>query len=127
MDQVVQVVSTGSNRVGKFLISYELLGNGRERLMLQALMGLCLVLSCDEHESGRGKEYIASSNLFQPLAEGDEIPQYRIEMTFDSAFDNPEYEASRINSGSFGFVAIRQHIIRVPTAAFSYTAPQPLH
>lgn len=127
MDQVTQIVSTGSNRVGKFLLSYELLGDAKERPVVQALMGLCVVLSCEEHESGRGKTYIGSSDLFQPLAEGEEIPQYRIEFAYDQPFQNPEHEANRVNNGAFGFAAIRQNIIRVPTAAFSYTVPQPLH
>lgn len=127
MDQVVQVVSTGSNRVGKFNISHEMLADADERVMVQALMGLCIVLNCEEHESGRGVAYIASSELFQPLMEGEEIPQYRIEFAFDCAFDNPDHEVNRINNGPFGFVAIRQHIIRVPTAAFNYAVPQPLH
>jgi hypothetical protein len=86
-----------------------------------------VVLSCDEHESGRGKSYIGSSDLFQPLTEGEEIPQYRIEFAYDRAFDNPEHEAGRVNNGAFGFVAIRQNIIRVPTAALNYAVPQPLH
>lgn len=118
-------VFSSSPRVGKFNISHELLNNPAERPMLQALMGLCVVLEVEEHESGRGKQYIATSELFQNLLEGEEIPNYRIEFAFDRAFDNPEYEVRRVDNGSFGFVAIRQHIVRVPTASAGHAVKSP--
>ena len=80
MDQPIEkneVIYPGSNRIGKFNLQHELLRDGAERPMLQALFGLCVVLGTEAHESGRGLTYIAASDLFQPLAEGEEIPEYR--------------------------------------------------
>lgn len=113
------IVYPSSNRIGKFNVMYELMEDGLERPMLQALFGLCIVLEVLEHESGRGKTYIAASELFQALAEGEEIHEYRIDYVRNQAFPNPEHEARRLNSGVFGFVATRQIIIRVPSAKFS--------
>jgi hypothetical protein len=124
---VVKIVSQGSNRVGKFNLSYELLNDGNERAMVAALIGLCDVISVEEHESGRGRQYICASSLFQPLTEGEEIPQYRIEFAYDREFDNQEHEDSRINAGPFGFVAIRQNILRVPAASLGHAVNSPLH
>jgi hypothetical protein len=120
VSEVVQIVSHGSNRVGKFNLSHELMGSAAERPMVDALLSLCNVILRDEHESGRGMEYIATSDLFQPLVEGEEIPHYRIEYAFDMAFDNPELEANRTTTGKFGFVAIRQNIVRVPAASLGH-------
>jgi hypothetical protein len=122
-------IFSSSDRVGKFKILHKSLGDPADQPLLQALMGLCIVLHVEEHESGRGKQYYASSVLFQPLLEGEEIPEYRIDFAFDSAFPNPEHEAKRINNGAFGFVAIRQHIVRVPAAALAHAVkvPGPIH
>ena len=122
MDQPVEkneVIYPGSNRIGKFNLQHELLRDGAERPMLQALFGLCVVLGTEAHESGRGLTYIAASDIFQPLAEGEEIPEYRIEFAAGVPFPNPEHEARRLNSGAFGFVAVRQIIVRVPAATFT--------
>lgn len=129
MNNTKEVVFPDSNRIGKFNLAHELLRDGAQRPMLQALFGLCVVLEVDDHESGHGKTYIAASDLFRPLAEGEEIPEYRIEFACNQAFDNPEREASRINSGVFGFCAIRQIIVRVPPAQLTYrpVAPGQLH
>jgi hypothetical protein len=124
---VVKVVSQGSSRVGKFNLSYEMLGDDVKRPMVQALLAMCTILAQYEHESGRGQEYIAACELFQPLAEGEEIPHYRIEFAFDRAFDNPELEQQRTNAGPFGFVAIRQHILRVPAASLGHAVHSLLH
>ena len=110
-----RAVYSGSNRVGKFNILSEIIGDGRERPMLQALFALCVVLIVDDHESGRGKTYIAASDLFQPLSEGEEIPDYRIEVAWpDQDFGDPEREKDFIRSGQFRFSAVRQIIVRVP-------------
>lgn len=110
-----KAVYSGSNRVGKFNMLHEILGDGRERPMLQALFSLCVVLDCFDHESGRGKTYIAASDLFQPLLEGEEIPDYRIEVAWpDQDFQNPERAKNALTSGGFRFAAIRQNIVRVP-------------
>lgn len=102
---------SASNKIGMFNITHQML-NDRE--LMHSLFGLCTVLDCFDHESGRGKTYIAASDLFQPLGEGEEIPQYRIE------FDHPtmplplERAQECIRSGAFGWRAVRNHIIRVP-------------
>ena len=124
-----EIVYPDSNRIGKFNVTHELLRDGAARPMLQALFGLCVLLDCEKHESGRGNVYIAASDLFQPLAESEEVPEYRIEFACNQAFPNSEHEARRLNSGAFGFVAVRQTILRVPTATFTThgKAPHQLH
>lgn len=114
-----EVYYPASSRIGKFNILSETLNDGSQRPWLQALFGLCVVIDVEDHESGRGKTYIASSEMFQPLMQGEEIPEYRIEQIYDMPFANPEWEARRINNGKFGMVAIRKIIVRVPTATFS--------
>jgi len=111
-----------SNRIGKMLIARETLRDGTQRPMLQALFGLCIILEVGDHESGRGKEYIAASELFEPLAEGEEIPEYRIEQATLMPFAQADHEARRLNSGAFGFVAIRRIIVRVPAIAVRASA-----
>jgi len=132
MEQTVEkkeIVYPDSNRIGKFNLTHELLRDGSARPMLQALFGLCVVLDAEEHESGRGKSYIAASDLFQPLAENEQVPEYRIEFAAGVPFPNLEHEARRLNSGAFGFVAVRQIIVRVPAATFTThgKAPHQLH
>lgn len=124
-----EIVYPDSNRIGKFNLTHELLRDGSVRPMLQALFGLCVVLEAEEHESGRGKTYIAASELFQRLAEGEAIPEYRIEFACNQAFTNPEHEAQRLNNGAFGFVAVRQIIVRAPEARLGFRpqAPGQLH
>lgn len=112
-----EVIYHDSNRVGKFNIMHELLRDGSARPMLQALFGLCVILETEEHESGRGKVFYAASDLFQPLSDNEEIPEYRIEFACGMPFPDAEYEQKRTNNGPFGFVAIRQIILRVPAAA----------
>jgi len=130
MDQPVenkQICYPDSNRVGKFNITHEQLRNGAERPMLQALFGLCVVFDVEEHESGRGKTYYAASELFQPLLEGEEFPEYRIEFAAPGVpFPNPEHQARRLDSREFGFIAVRQIIVRVPPAQMSYQ-PHVIH
>lgn len=115
---------TDSLRVGQFNILWEVLRDGSERPMLSALFALCEPVYQEWHESGRGKRLVAASELFQKLNVGDEIPTYRIEMVHNKPFDNPEWEQRRINSGDFGFVAIRQTILRVPSINLSLVARQ---
>lgn len=115
-----QIVFPDSNRIGKFRILYEILRDGRERPLLQALFGLCVILQTEPCESGRGTFYIAASDLFQPLAEGEEIPEYRLEVAWpDQAFPDPEREKDALQSNGFRFAAIRKVIVRVPLASFS--------
>lgn len=122
-----QIYYPDSNRIGKFNVPHETLHDGASRPMLQALFGLCVILSAEDHESGRGKTYIAASELFQELADGEEIPDYRIEFAHDIAFPNAEHQARRLDSGEFGFVAVRQVVVRVPAIAMSTAARIPLH
>lgn len=112
----IRPIASHSPNLGMFLVPHEMLESDDGRHILPALFSLCIVLSVSAHESGRGLQYIASSGLFQPLSEGDEVPEYRIEYTFDAPFSNPEYEAQRLNTadGRFGFVAIRKNVLRVP-------------
>ena len=124
----MQIAYPDSPRVGKFQIAYEFLRNGAERPMLQALFGLCVILEVEPHESGRGKLFYAASDLFQALHDGEEIPEYRIEYAWpDRAFTNPADERDCIKTeGGFRFKAIRQFVIRAPSASFA-AIPQKLH
>ena len=119
MDQ--HVVYSQSPKIGKFSLLDEVLADGANRPWLQALFGLCVVLETQRDESGRGVQYIAASELFQPLAEGEEIPKYRIDMTHNT-FLRDDHEARRLDSGGFGFVATRQHLIRVPPLQVGHRA-----
>jgi hypothetical protein len=110
----MKIVHPGSNRVGSFNILNEVLRD--DAPMCAALFALCTLLASEDHESGRGKTYIAASALFEPLAEGEEIPEYRIEFARDCPLPNPEWEAKRVNSGAFGFAAFRKIIVRAPPA-----------
>lgn len=102
-------------RVGKFNLRYELLESGADRPLVQAIFGLCSEIhEVSENESGRGKTYIATSVLFQPLIEGDEIPEYRIECELARRFTDEE-NAKAVVSGGFKFYATRKIIVRVPT------------
>ena len=111
-----EIYHPDSNRLGKIRITYETLRDGAERPMLRALFALCDKIDEYEDESGRGHEFILASDLFQPLTEGEEIPQYRIESVHNKPFPEADDEARRLNAGDFGFVAIRQILIRVPPA-----------
>jgi len=110
-----------SNRIGAFNVLYE-----AHDPRLVALLSLCTVLAKEPHESGRGLRYIAASALFEPLADGAEIPGYRIECAFDMPFEQPDHQARRIDAGRFGFVAIRQHVLRVPQLV-TRLRPQAVH
>ena len=108
----LQISHPDSNKIGRFNILTDSLD---ERVA--ALFTIMTVLKVEPHESGRGKTFFAASDLFQPLLEGEEIPEYRIDSAYDCAFPDADKESRRINVGKFGFVAIRQHIIRVPPAS----------
>jgi hypothetical protein len=114
---IEEVVYPDSPRIGKFNITNEILQSGREREMLQALFGLCVILGVEDHDSGRGKTYIAASDLFQVLTDGEEIPEYRVDCAQRQPFVNPEHEARKLESSNgYAFVATRQIIVRVPPA-----------
>ena len=124
MSAIVKVPYANSNRIGKVNILYEVLRDEPE--MIGALQALLLpIIESFDHASGRGKTYIAASKLFHELQENDEIPEYRIEFVYDQHFENPEREAARINSGRFGFVAIRNHIVRAPLLNIAARASHP--
>jgi hypothetical protein len=119
-----KIAYANSNRVGRINVLYDVIRD--ERPMIAALMALCVVLECEDHESGQGKTYVCASELFQPLNEGDEIPEYRLEFVYDQPFELPEREAARTNSGKFGFVAIRKTIIRAPLLSIGARAQSPV-
>lgn len=111
-----------SPKIGKFSHLREVLQDGRNAPWLKVLFGLCVVLDAYPDESGRGTEYIAASDLFQALKEGEEIPRYRIELATNMRFENPEFEARRLGNATFGFAAVRQNIVRVPALSMRTTA-----
>jgi hypothetical protein len=108
----IPVQCTESNRVGKFNLLDAVIAEQPE--LVQALLATCKVLVDEPHESGRGRFILAASPLFQELVEGEEIPQYRIEAVRDGCFEDAEKEARRVNSGLYGFIAVRQIIVRAP-------------
>ena len=115
--------TSDSAKVGVMLITFETM---TDRELMHALMELCTVLHIEPHESGRGNRFVVVSELFQDLRSQEEIPEYRVEFrTTGIPFENPEFEAKRLNSAGFGFVAIRQNVIRVPAIAMSYAANTP--
>lgn len=113
-----------SNRLAVINMPYEALRNERE--MCGALFALLIVLKVEEHESGRGKRYYVACDagvpLFERLADGSEIPEYRVEFVHGRTFESPDWEARRVNSGEFGFAAIRKTIIRVPAISVGMSA-----
>lgn len=121
-EREIKIAYPDSPRVGKFRVINEKLVDGRERPLLQALFGLCVVLGMeDPDETGRGKMYYAASELFQALSEGEQIPEYRIECSWpDSCFTNPEHEKDFVQAqNGFRFRAVRQNIVRVPPLEMS--------
>ena len=119
----MEIAYSDSNRIGQFRVLFETLIEHAAKI--GALMALCApskdhptaaILHVENCESGRGKIYTAASPLFDELKEGEEIPEYRIEIIYDQPFENPEWEARRMNSGKFGIAAFRKIIVRVPPA-----------
>lgn len=117
----MEILYKDSNRLARINILFDMLREHRE--MVGALMALLVPLQVEPYESGRGMTYIVACDakvpLFEELAEGEEIPEYRIVWAFDGAFPEPEREARRVSSGKFGFVAIRNTIVRVPAVAMA--------
>lgn len=92
-----------SNRIGSFNILHE---EHDERV--RALLSGCTILQAEPHESGRGKIYYAASPMFEPLADGSEVPEYRIDGEQDG--------------GKWNFKATRKTVIRVPTVGVHVSA-----
>jgi hypothetical protein len=113
----MEISHTDSNRVGRLLIKHELLRE--DRALVGALLALCTVIHVEDHESGRGKAFIVACDAMDELAEGGNIPDYRVESTYDQAFENPEWQQRRVDSGKFGFAFFRRIVIRVPAIAMS--------
>ena len=114
---VLPVSFSESNRIGKFNLL-----DGRiehDALMCQALLSVCSVILDEPHESGRGRFIMAASQLFEPLEEGEEIPEYRIEAVCDADFADEEKRRLSVRSGRFRFYATRQNIVRVPPVAMT--------
>ena len=110
-------IAYNNPKVGIMNITHEM---HADRELMSALMKHVTVLNAQQHESGRGIEYIVSCELFDDLKEGEEIPEYRIEMCPPGMkFDNDEYEQRKQVGTDFRFVAIRQFIIRAPVLSTS--------
>ena len=116
----MEIKYANSNRVGCFRI---LRDNAIEPAFLKALHALITPLHKEPDDTGRGVMFFAASDLFEPIEEGAEVPEYRIEAVYDGHFEAPDWEARRVNSGRFGFVAIRKIVVRVPTAHITHVAP----
>jgi len=122
----MEVYYPNSNRLGRILVLYETIAEQAE--MLGALFALGVVVEVEDHECGRGKIYTIACrpqgpHFFDALSEGEEIPEYRIEWAHDCAFENPEREAKRVDSGRFGFAFVRKIIVCVPPLQMG-VAPQ---
>jgi len=126
----MEIFYPDSNRLGQFLIAHETLR--ADSSMVGALIALFAVLHIEDHESGRGKVFTVAAKppmiALDELDDGEEIPQYRVEFAYGRPFENPEWEARRINSGRFGFAFFRKIIVRVPVLAMSVNSrPAALH
>ena len=108
----MEIAYPNSPRIGQFRVLYQTLRD--DGPMFAALLALCIVIRVDECESGRGKVWVCASPLFDELKEAEEIPEYRLEFSYDRPFENPEWEARRVESGKFRFAAFRKIIVRVP-------------
>lgn len=109
-------------RLGILLITHEML---RDREVISALFSHVTILESEPHESGRGLRFIVACELFDELENGEELPEYRIEMAPPGKpFDNPEHEQRKRvgNAPGFRFVAIRKIIIRAPLAKLAHNA-----
>jgi len=128
MTEKREVYCKDSNRIGKFRILHELLQDGRETPRLSAIFSLCVMFDDETHEdeTGRGLMFYAASDLFQPIAEGSEIPEYRIECAWPGqAFQNPEHETQCMRAGPFRVIAVRQIVIRAPAINFAFKTVLP--
>ena len=103
-------------RIGKFNVLHEKHGE-----CFTALRKVLKLRHAGAHPSGRGKTYVAESDMFEPLGDGQEIPEYRIESVHDGAFECPIHQARRIDSERYGFIAVRNNIIRVPAVQMRTT------
>lgn len=108
-----------SNRVGCFHLPDSI---QQDRDLCRALLSVGKVLKHGRHPDGNAETFYVASDMFDPLSEGEEIPVYRIDFVANCPFDDPDKEARRVNVGPFGFVAIRQYILRVPPATFALRA-----
>lgn len=124
-----QVHYSATNHLGRFNVLYEQLAS--DRLLWQTILGLGVVIEAFPHESGRGTTYIlASEKLFQPLTEGEEIPQYRLDVAKNEPFRDEQLEARcvklKIEGSEVRIAATRQHIIHVPPAQMHAAAGVPV-
>lgn len=120
----MEIFCETSNRLGCFRV---LTKNDLAPELFKALHKIITPLRKEPDDTGRGVMFYAASDLFEPLLEGAEIPEYRIEsIHVDARFPQPDHEARRINSDRFAFVAIRKIIIRVPPAVLGHAVPRPV-
>ena len=109
-------------RLGMLLITHETL---RDRELISALFSHVTILETEPHESGRGMRFVLQCELFDELKNGEELPEYRIEMAPPGKpFDNPEHEQRKQvgQAPGFRFVAIRKIIVRAPLATAQHNA-----
>ena len=121
-----EVYYVDSNRLGKFNLTFEM---QKDRELMGSLFKLMTpVIEAYPHESGRGTTFVAVSELFHQLGEGEEIPQYRLEFDHPSAPPLSE-EARRecTKSGAFGWRAIRNNIVRVPPLNINLSPNKVVH
>lgn len=115
----MEIMYKDSNRVAQIFIPYEAQKDDREKIA--ALMSILVVLKAEPHENGRGTAFFVACDkdctLFEPLKEGENVPEYRLSSVYDQKFEQEDHEARRVNVGLYGFVAVRKTIIRVPPAS----------
>ena len=129
MTQSNTVVHADSPHVGRINVTWESI-NDRERMT--ALLAMCTLLRMEDHESGRGQTLtLVSEDLFDPLGEGQEIPEYRIESAPPGMqFENAEWESrgksSQVGNGQsqWRFAAFRKILVRVPAIQLHMQARQ---
>lgn len=118
-----QISFPNSNRIGKYRIMREFMTDDENRPILKALQSIVLIIETEPDETGRGTMFYAASDLFEPIAEGGEIPEYRLCWARNCHFEREDYEAKRIDGKAgeetIGFVAIRKIVIHVPPATLA--------
>jgi len=70
--------TTQERRLGKFVIHRSLIVDDTRGVMLREIMGRMLVIRAELMMDSDNVEYVAFSDLFDPLGEGEKVPWYAI-------------------------------------------------
>ena len=71
------------DKIGKFTISNLILQDTQAHESIMRLMGRMIVVRCEQRFDANGIEYIAMSNYFKEVSQGQQIPRYIFTFTND--------------------------------------------